>query len=423
MKDMKKLLFIIIAFVAVSDTLAQTTFGAGMTLQQCRNLAHDNYPAIRQYGIIEKSCEFTLDNISKGWLPRIGVTGSVAAFTDVLAENPKLSQFGVELKNHIFGGMVNVTQNVYDGGRMAAEKRVVQAQTTARRHHLDMELYDINERVDQLFFSILLLEKKLELNNLLLEDINVAGKTVNSMLVGGIVNKGDVETIDIERQKALQQRDALEAQREACRRVLQVFCGTEIGELADTESESMAEYSQTASGESPTMSYYSAQEAVFAAQKRSLDSKLLPRISLFAMGTLHSDVSPLLNSGMLAGGLTFSWNIGALYTRKNDLRQIRLSMESNDSQRATFTFNQRLKKEEVNGTIITLEKQITRDSAIIELLQSQLDRMRKKVGYGTETVAELTRSINALSTARQQKVLHQIQLQEERCRLNTIKNN
>ena len=72
---------------------------------------------------------------------------------------------------------------------------------------------------------------------------------------------------------------------------------------------------------------------------------------------------------------------------------------------------------------MALEKQIARDSGIIELLQSQLERMRKKVSYGTETVAELTRSINTLSTARQQKALHQIQLQEERCRLNIIKNN
>ncbi len=423
MKEMKKLLFIFFAFIAISDTFAQNTGISGLTLQQCRKLAHDNYPAIRQYGIIEKSCEFTLDNISKGWLPRIGVTGTVAAFTDVLAQDSKLSQLGGELKNHIFGGMVNTTQNVYDGGRMSAEKRLVQAQTSSRRHHLDMELYDINERVDQLFFSILLLEKKLELNNFLLDDLNVARETVSSMLTGGIVNKGDVETIDIECLKAQQQRDALEAQREACRKVLQLFCGTEIGELADVENESLADYSQNGNAESPTMSYYSAQDAVFVAQKRSLDAKLLPTVSLFAMGTLHSDVSPLLNNGMLAGGLTLSWNIGALYTRKNDLRQIQLSREANNFQREAFTFNNRLKQEEVNGTIAALEKQIARDSGIIELLQSQLDRMRKKVSYGTETVAELTRSINALSTARQQKALHQIQLQEERCRLNIIKNN
>ena len=112
MKEMKKLLFILFAFIAISDTFAQNTGISGLTLQQCRKLAHDNYPAIRQYGIIEKSCEFTLDNISKGWLPRIGVTGTVAAFTDVLAQDSKLSQLGGELKNHIFVGMVNITQNM-----------------------------------------------------------------------------------------------------------------------------------------------------------------------------------------------------------------------------------------------------------------------------------------------------------------------
>ncbi len=421
---MRKFIIMLLSLVSASCVQAQSDSGQRLTLGQCRKLAHDNYPALRQFDIIGQSGEFTLSNISKGWLPKVSFSGGATAFTDIVSSDSKFAQFGADIKNYALGGIVSVTQCVYDGGQLSSQKRVAEAQTKSRQRQLEMELYEINERVDQLYFSVLLLERKLELNNLLLGDIDVAAKTVGSMQNNGLASKGDVEAVDLERLKAQQQRSLLEAQFAACKRMLGIFCATEIDQLAGVDDAiTVAVESQSPYKESPANSYYSSVDAVLVAQKRSIDAKLMPTVSVFGNAMLHNRVSSFLNDGLLVGGITLSWNIGALYTRRNDLRQLRLQRNANEVQRQTFQFNNSLKQEETNGAIAAAEKLLSADRAIIELQESQLCRTEKKVTGGTESVAELTRCINALSSARQQEALHEIQLKQEQCRLNIIKGN
>ena len=394
---------------------------ATLTLEQCRRLAHDNYPAVRQYGLLDQSREFTLSNIAKGWLPRVGVTASAMAFTDIVdGSSPLVKASGIDVKNYLLGGMVSMQQNVYDGGQIAAEKNMARAQTEMQRRRLDMELYDLNERVEQLYFSVLLLDRKLQLNTLLTADLEVASRTVQSMMKGGTANAGDLETLQIQQLSASQQRDALEAQRQSCVEMLGMFIGSRPDSLVAPAAEATSSGRQSAT-ESPTLSYYSAQGALLDAQKRKLDAKLMPTLSVFATGALHNSVTPLVNDAFLAGGLTLKWNIGALYTRKNDLKKLAVQRQQNDAQRETFLFNNRLQQQSTGGTVLALQRQIARDSDIVRLQEQQLQRSRRRVEAGTESVNEMARTINALATAREQKALHEIQLTEERCRLQTIK--
>jgi len=43
----------------------------GQTLEECWRAAEQNYPLIRQYGLIEKTTALTVSNIGKGWLPQV----------------------------------------------------------------------------------------------------------------------------------------------------------------------------------------------------------------------------------------------------------------------------------------------------------------------------------------------------------------
>ena len=115
---------------------------------------------------------------------------------------------------------------------------------------------------------------------------------------------------------------------------------------------------------------------------------------------------------MLAGGLTLSWNIGALYTRKNDLRKRDVERQQVESERATFLFNNRLEVESTEGNIAMLKKQLVRDDEIVRLREQIRDKSEKKVRLGTESVNEMLRDINVVSKARQQRSTHEIQLIE-----------
>jgi len=419
-----------------------------ISLKECRQMAHDNYPAIKQYQLIDQSRDFTLDNVVKGWLPQVSASAGAYAFTDILKTNEQMERMGIDMKNWMANASVTIRQNVYDGGLIAAQKEVASAQADVQKHQLDVSMYAIGERIDQLYFGILLLDEQLAQNELLQNDLSTSEKTIRSMMKGGIANQSDLDAILVEKLKVNQQKESLLASRKAYLRMLGVFIGKEFLESEKLEKPTLTTtqniYKGVSSSEKlstdgvvsdgtlvkngkwnvsrPELSYYDSQNLLLDAQRKQLDSKLRPTVSLFGMGMMHSKVSDMMNNGVLAGGVSVSWNIGALYTRKNDIKKLEVRRAMNDSQRETFLFNNRLQNEEADGNIVSLRKQISQDDEIVRLRESIRSKTDRKVQLGTESVNELVRDINAVSLARAQKAQHEILLLKEIYKQKNINN-
>lgn len=398
-----------------------------ISLKECHQMAHDNYPAIKQYQMLDQSRDFTLENVAKGWLPQVSASAGAYAFTDMMKQNAQMQQMGMDMKNVVASASVMVRQNVYDGGQMAAQKKVASAQTEVQKKQLDVSMYAINERIDQLYFGILLLDEQLSQNHLLQKDLSTSEKTIRSMMKGGIANQSDLDAILVEKVKSQQQEESLKASRLSYLRMLSIFVGKEIRVDETLEKPSLVEGtnigSSTLANQRPELSYYISQNQLLDAQRKQLDTRLRPTVSLFGMGMFHSKVSDMVNNGLLLSGVSVSWNIGALYTRKNDIRKLEVQRQMNESERTTFLFNNRLQNEEASGTIASLRKQLVQDDEIIRLRESIRSKSDKKVQLGTESVNELVRDINAVSMARTQKAQHEILLLKEIYQQKYINNN
>ncbi len=393
-----------------------------LSLDEARQMAHDNYPAIRQYELIERSREFTLGNVKKGWRPKISASAGAYAFTDILKQGGQMEQMGVCLPNWLCSGSVTLSQNIYDGGQISAQRQVAEAQSDVQRQQLDVTMYAVRERIDQLYFGILLIDEQMAQNDLLQNDLATSEKTVRSMMKGGIANQSDLDAILVEKLKADQQKEALKASRKAYLRMLGVFVGKDLGEEERLEKPTSLAGKGEWGVNRPELQYYASQNLLLDAQRRQLDAKLRPTVSLFGMGMVHSKMSDLLTGGLLMGGVSVSWNIGALYTRRNDIRKLEVQRAMFDSQRATFLFNNRLQNEEADGNAASLRRQIAQDEEIVQLRESIRSKGDRKVQLGTESVNELVRDINAVSMARAQKSLHEIELLREIYKQKTINN-
>ena len=382
-----------------------------LTLEACKQRAEANYPAVSQYRLIELTRDFTLENAAKAWLPQVSVSVSGVAFTDLLDVNDRMKRLGIDTKNTMASGMVMVNQNVYDGGQIHAQRQIARAQADIQRQQLAVSMYDLNRRVEQLYFGVLLLDAQIKHTQLLQEDLSLSRKTVEAMQKGGIANQSDVDAVAVEQENALQLLDAQQASRSAYLMMLGLFIHQSLGNDVQLQMPVALEL-KTREVYRPELSYYQARESLLEAQRKQLNSCLFPTLKAFGMGVYHTKVTDLMKNGMLAGGLTLSWNIGALYTRKNDLRKLDVERQQVESERATFLFNNRLEVESTEGNIAMLKKQLVRDDEIVRLREQIRDKSEKKVRLGTESVNEMLRDINAVSKARQQRSTHEIQLIE-----------
>ncbi len=399
--------------LSVLSILAMATTAQALTLGDARQMAHDNYPAIKQYRMIEQSRDFTIGNIKKGWLPKVSASAGAYAFTDILKSNPIMNQVGVDIKNWTTGASVVVSQNVYDGGQTSAQQLVAKLQSEVQKNQLDVSLYAINERVDQLYFGILLLDEQISQNLLLQDDLATSEKTIRTMITGGVANQGDLESVLVEKLKVAQQYEALSASRKAYVRMLEIFIGRKLPVEETLEKPTLLPPADKGNVLRPELSYYSSQNRLVSALRKQLDTQLLPTVSVFGMGQIHSQVSDFLHKSILFGGVTLSWNIGALYTRKNDIRKLEVQLALNNSLRETFLFQIALQNEQSDGAIDALRKQIAQDNEIVALRESIRSKSERKVQLGTESVNELVRNINAVSMARLQKACHEVELLKE----------
>ena len=173
-----------------------------LTLEACKQRAEANYPAVSQYRLIELTRDFTLENAAKAWLPQVSASVSGVAFTDLLDVNDRMKRLGIDTKNTMASGMLMVNQNVYDGGQIHAQRQIARAQADVQRQQLAVSMYDLNRRVEQLYFGVLLLDAQIKHTQLLQEDLSLSRKTVEAMQKGGIANQSDVDAVAVEQENA-----------------------------------------------------------------------------------------------------------------------------------------------------------------------------------------------------------------------------
>ena len=394
-----------------------------ITLDECRRQARDNYPAIKQYGLIEHARQINVVNAGKAWLPQVGVSAGATAFTDVLNYNAHTQALGIEMKNYVVSGTVSVNQNIYDGGQMAANKGLANAQAEVDKRKNDITLYCVYEQVDQAYFNVLALDTQIQQTRLLQSDLALSRKNVESLVKGGLANEGDVDAVAAEQVKAAQQLESLGATRSATLQVLSTLIGQPLGNAAELQLPVCSLPGDSSIGKArPEYAVYDAYDRLLDERRKALDARLRPTVGLFGMGMLHSSVTPLARNWLLLGGVTLKWNIGALYTRKNDIAALQLQRSGNDVAREAFLRGVKLQSENVNGNISSLRKQIELDDEIVRLRERIRYKSQKKVELGTESVNEMLRDVIAVSQAKQQKAIHQVQLIKECYQLKNINN-
>lgn len=414
---MKRILFILLLSVIGLQGFAQ------LTLQQIHDMARQHYPVIKQYQLVSLSKEYTLDNATKAYLPQIKVSMGANVFTKMVEFPVQTAALIGDFKNHLLNASVQVNQMIYDGGATSVQKKMAAAQATVDENQLNVRMYDINRQVDQLFFSILLFDEQLRQVKLLQDDLALGRKTVEGLMNGGLANASDLDAVEVEQIQANQQEGSLLTSRKAYLRMLGQFIGRELGDSTVLERPTTLEPSLDEATQRPELMYFTAQSKLLDEQRKMLGVQLKPKLSAFALGSYQSKVFDFMKNQMVAGGLSLSWNIAPLYTRKNDLKLLETKQQQIESEREAFLFNNRLQNEQLRGVVDDLKEKIGQDDRIIVLRENIRVKSSKKVQNGIETVNEMLRDVNAVSQARQQKAIHEIQLLQEIYQIKNINNN
>ena len=416
---MKRVLFILLAgYLSLLPATAQT-------LEECQQAAAHNYPMIRQYDLIGKTTALTIANIQKGWLPKISVQAQATYQSDVTAwpdqMQTMMQQTGISLaglKKDQYRMGIDINQTVYDGGAISSQKAIARQQGAVQAAQTEVNIYQVRQRVNEMYFGLLLLDEQMTLNRDLQELLGTNEKKLASMLKNGTAAESDYHSVKAERLSAAQQMTSLQSQRQALQRMLSVFCGMDVSNPVKPALTVAALQQQTILR--PELRSIDAQIHLANAQEKALNAALMPHIGLFAQGYygypgLNMFEDMMRRRWTLNGivGARLTWDISALYTHRNDKHKIRLQREMAENQREVFLFNNRLEQIQENENISRYRKLITADQEMIELRSSVRKAAESKLAHGIIDVNDLVREINAENAARVQQSVHEIEMLRE----------
>ena len=413
-----------------------TVFGfwtiQAQTLDECQQAAERNYPLIKRMDLIRQTTDLNVGNIQKGWLPQLSVMAQSTyqsdgtAFPDqmqALYKQMGISMEGLRKDQYRVG--IDVQQLVFDGGAIRNQKEMTRLQGVVESAQNEVSMYSVRQRVNEMYFALLLLDEQILLNKDLQALLNGNEKKLASLYKKGTAAEVDYLNVKAERLNVEQQMTSLQSQRQTVARMLSVFCGIGVKKLVKPEV-----VGTSAENNRPELRLIDSQIRLANAQEKALHSALLPRLGVFASGfygypgynmfedMMHRKWS--LN-GMVGARLT--WNIGAFYTHKSDKAKLKLMRQSAENSREVFLFNNNLEQIRQDENISRYRKLMAEDEEIISIRSSIRKAAESKLAHGIIDVNDLVREINAENATRVQRSVHEIEMLKEIYNQKYTKNN
>lgn len=386
--------------------------GDTLTLHQCYILARQNAPQAKQRALLQQSANYTLENASRAYLPQVGIYGQATYQSEVTQvpinvpgqDIPALSKDQYKLYGEL-------QQTVYDGGAIRQQRALTKTQSSVDQQSVEVTLYSLEERINPLFFGVLIIDRQQAQNTLLQKDIQAALEKMEAAVRLGTALKSQVDILRSELLQAAQQAEELRATREGYSAMLALFIGQPVA-VNTVFIEPPVPANAGGDLYRPELQQFKLQTAVFAVQERSLAARNRPKVSLFFQGGLGRPALNMLSNevrGYYLGGLRLQWQLSGWYTARNDAALIGIARQQLAVQEETFTQQTRITQARQRADVQKYTALLETDDAIIALRTSVKETAAAQLANGVMDAHDYLREVHAEDQARQARNLHALQ--------------
>ncbi|HTF19422.1 MAG TPA: TolC family protein [Chryseolinea sp.] len=385
---------------------------AQLTLEQSYQLAEQNYPLTKQRALIYQSRDFSLQNATTGYLPAVAINGQQSYQSDVtgLPSLPGVEPLVPPVSKNQYKAYGDVMLSIYDGGVIHAQKQAITTNAQVEEQSLHVELYKLRDRVNQLYFGILLFDGQLEQQVLVRQDLENGLKTAEAFIANGTALKSTADLLRAELLRNEQVDIDLQAMRKAYLEMLGLLIGREISAgtlVKPPQANVVAEVNR------PELQLYQYQRSLLDVEQKRLNTIITPRLSTFLQGGYGRPALNMLENNpdtYYIVGFRLNWNLTGFYNRKRDKELIDVRRSGVDVQQEVFLFNVGYQVRQQQTEIDRFAQLTASDDEIISLRVKIKETAYVQLENGVLDSREYLREVQAESLARQAKVLHEIRM-------------
>jgi outer membrane protein TolC len=385
-----------------------------LTLAQTYDLAQKNYPAIKQKELVRRTADITVENLQKGFFPQFTVNGQATYQSDVTGFNVSFGGINIQAPDKDqYKVIADLNQMIYDGGVIKQQKVAAQLNADVQQQQVEVELYQLKDRINQVYLGILFLDEEIKQADLTRQDILSGIKRVEVQVANGVALKSGLNQLKAELLQNDQRTIELKESRKGLIRTLALFLNQPLNEETIVFERPVVNVTIESGISRPELKLYNEQANLILHQDKLITTKNLPRVSLFAQGGYGKPGLDFLKNESVwfyTGGIRFTWPFGGLYTIKKEKQQTEISKEMVDVEKETFILNTSTTLKKQQSEIEKYLQIAGRDEEIIDLREQVKKASLAQLENGVITADDYLRMVTEESQARQSLIIHRIQL-------------
>lgn len=416
---------IVLAFVLM---MSLSAISQRYTLEQCYKDAEELSPLSKQKLYYESIAQLKQLNVKKGSLPQLSLSGQATYQSDVF-ELP-FSIPGSEspvIPNDQYRAALAIQQKIYDGGSANIYREVIQAEYEVNRQQVEIDLYQIKQLLNQLYFGILLNQEK--------ENIILSGKKtmegqlleMKSLVDNGVILKSNLYSVQKELLSLEQQLIETESDKGMLLHMMGKWIGKEINVALQFSIPEVAIPSEKQTINRPELLFFDVQAKQIEANKSMLAIRNHPKLFAFANGGVGSpNPYNFFETGwseFYMVGVKMEWHVFDYGRKNNDLKMLEHQTNILNAKRDNYLHNTEVSLIQYHQSIQKYEKLLEKDKEIVALQKAVVDESHSQFNNGVITSTQYLNEVNGELRAQINMKIHELKLVESKIDLLTKSGN
>ncbi|KAA3622310.1 MAG: TolC family protein [Flavobacterium sp.] len=410
-------LFVLLVFTGIFG-YSQST----ISLDQCYEGLKENYPLIKQQAILEQQNEVERSALSTKTLPQLNLTAQATYQSDV-TEVP-IPNIDIDpLNKDQYRATLTANQLIYNGGRIKATQGLQNITTHRKQQQVEVDLYQLKQRVNQLYFSILLIDDQAQLLILREQQLNSKLKEVQSGIKNGVLLPTSDKVIEAELLKVFQQNQEVANNKLKLVASLSDLIGMPISGETEFQKPFLS-ITDNSELKRPELGLFNLQIQEIEQQQNVLSKSVVPELNAFATGGYGNPGLNMLENNFKSFyilGLKLNWNVFDWNNNKKQRQALEYSKELINNREEVFRLNTNSVLNEQLKEIETLESTIAIDQDLIKLQQEVVNSFESQLRNGVITTSQYIIELTKLYETENLFSQHKTQLELARANYNTLK--
>ncbi len=393
-----------------------------ISLDKCLRLVHINYPLAKQTSLLTEQLGLDIDAIKKDRLPKLDLNGQATYQSEVTSLGGQLMNVTIDPPNKDqYRTTLDANQLIYHGGLIDASIKAKETKAAIGQQEVEISLYGLKNRVNHLYFSLLLLQENQDLLRAKESQLTARLEEVRAGVKYGTLLSSSADALEVELIKIQQRNTEFSLSKLDLLQQLSIMIGTDLQPQVVLQRPEVFPVSSDQTSKRPELLLFELQKSQVDLSSDLLERSKLPKISAFAQGGYGNPGLNMLDNtfnSFFMTGVKLNWNVFDWNKNRKERQSLQIDRSIVDSQKETFELNNGLELVNLQSEIDKMEELIRYDEQIIprfeKIVKTAESQLKNGVITSSAYITEFTNLYEAksnLALHKTQKLLNQIQYQ------------